>query len=77
MRLLVLLGAFALLSCARESDEARKDYEMIEQAGGSPVELCEASKRVAAAYLKERNEADYRLYKGKSDAQCMLTRTGG
>lgn len=60
--------------CAKQSDEAKRQYDMIERAGGQPSELCEASKKIADAYLKEGNEKDFRLYKSGSDARCMNVR---
>lgn len=77
MRFLVVGAFLFLVACSKASDEAKRQYGMIERAGGQPGELCEASKKIADAYLKEGNEKDFRLYKSTSDAKCMLARLRG
>lgn len=71
MRILVAGALIFLVACGKESDEAKRQYDMIERAGGQPSELCEASKKIADTYLKEGNERDFRLYKASSDAACL------
>lgn len=77
MRRSWILIVMALCACSKESDEAMRQYNMIERAGGTPGELCEASKKIVQAYLKEGNEQDFRLYKASSDSRCLNAQLRG
>lgn len=70
---LILTASLAVLSsCAKESEMAEKRYKMVERNGGTKSELCEESRKVSDAYLKEGDEKSYRLWKGLSASTCTL-----
>jgi hypothetical protein len=47
---------------------------MVEKAGGSKQELCDAAGKVADAYLSSKDQESYERWKLTRDVQCMSAR---
>lgn len=59
MRALALVALAALAGCSSPVEDAKRQLAMIEKAHGSKTEICAAKRKVADAYLKAQNQADY------------------
>lgn len=72
----VLLLPIALGSCEKQSAVAEREAAIVERSG-TPKAICEAKRKVAAAYLTEQNESQYRLYNGAAEAYCLNAQMEG
>jgi hypothetical protein len=74
MRLMLIpTGSILLAACtgpASDAKAAERQYEMIKRNGGSKQEICEASRRVADAWLKAENENKYKFASITRDLDC-------
>ena len=71
---LLLVLATGLAACseraAEPADDAKKELAMIEKAGGSKLEICQAHRKIADAYLKAQDEENYKFAKAAVDSYC-------
>lgn len=68
--LLALLLPAALGSCEKQSAAAEREAEIVERTGDRAA-TCEAKRKVAAAYLSEKNEDGYRLAHAAAESACL------
>ena len=69
----MLLLPIALGSCQKQSAIAEREAAIVERSG-TPKAICEAKRKVAAAYLAEQNESQYALYNGAAESYCLNAR---
>lgn len=60
-----------LCACSKESDRAKKEYEMMLQVGATGEERCTKLKQIADAYLREQNESEYQRATLEADTACL------
>jgi hypothetical protein len=65
-----LLVLCVLAACTRPSDDAAAQLEILKRRG-SPREICNGSRKLADAYLVEKNEAKYYVAKVGADIDCQ------
>jgi hypothetical protein len=71
MRFLVtLLALSSLAACTDKSAETEKQLALVEKFG-TLGEVCEASRKVANAYLEENDEWRYQVAQNNSAISCM------
>jgi len=73
MRFAPVIIALGLAACSPGKD-AEEQYRMVEKAGGSKQELCDAAGKVADAYLSSKDQENYERWKLTRDIQCMSAR---
>ncbi|HVJ02360.1 MAG TPA: hypothetical protein VM662_09270 [Sphingomonas sp.] len=73
MRFMVpICAALALIACSeRESAKAERQLALVERNSTNLREVCEAKKKVAEAFLKEENAAEYQRTKSDAAITCM------
>lgn len=76
MRIAAIFVLLLSAGCTSQSEKEKEKYYMIERnalPGISPdEELCEQGRITAAAYLDERNEDQYRVWKSRSESHCII-----
>jgi len=71
MRTIVLgLSALLLVGCSSEGRKAEERFAILQRNGGTPQQLCDASKAIAEGYLADGNEEKYRETKEGDKAMC-------
>jgi hypothetical protein len=60
----------ALLGCTSAGDDAAKRYDIVAMDGDNAAK-CAAARDAAAAYLKDQNQDEYRIWKLRSDVYCQ------
>lgn len=73
---LILASTITLGGCTNEAESARERYEIVER-NGTRGELCKAAKEVADAYLRQKNENEYKLWQSTAGIQCQLAQFDG
>lgn len=69
---LIVVLPLGLAACSQsESASAVKQLQTVQAAHASPQEICTARRKVAAAYLKEGNTANYRGAKSDAETACL------
>lgn len=69
-RIMGLALICAAAACADGPKDAEARYEIVLR-HGSPAERCTAAREVAGAYLKAKNEKEFRWWNLKADVQCL------
>jgi len=67
---LAALIPLTLGSCERQSANAEREAEIVERAGDQDA-ICQARRKVAAAYLNEKNEDEYRIKNAAAESYCL------
>lgn len=75
MRWAMLAATLFLSGCEKESAKAEKQAEIVDRTGDKSA-ACDAKRKVAEAYLREGNEAEYRTWKLYADATCAVAQLG-
>jgi hypothetical protein len=71
MRRLVIVGLLvALGSCADPVGDAQQELAILEKSGAGRDEICGAKRKVADAYLKAHNEAEFKKADLSADIAC-------
>ena len=63
-----------LCACTDKAAKAEERLKMIEQVG-TPREICAATRDVANAYLEQRDEGKYRVWRLLVTGRCMVVRS--
>lgn len=67
---LAVLVLPAMQACTSETEQAEKQYEMVNRTG-TYGEICDASKAVRNLYLKAGNEYEYRNWHSTASIKCQ------
>ena len=68
--LLCASSALLLAACTSEVERAEKELTMVKDAHGSDSEICQASRKVAEAYLHDGDRDNYPLAKMSAATAC-------
>ncbi|MEP1420525.1 MAG: hypothetical protein ABJK59_01990 [Erythrobacter sp.] len=82
MRLPVICICLALIGCGpslreikdKVAEDALRQYEIVKEDGGNPIDLCVHAGLVAAAYLQAENSSKYSIWKSREAADCAKAR---
>jgi len=66
----VVLLALLLAGCSSEAEQQVRQYEMMKRNGATTAQLCGKGREVAAAYLAEENEMQYRMWDVEAGLAC-------
>lgn len=70
MRRSAAVIALLLGSCSKPSDDAKRQFEIVDK-GRDNQAKCDQARKVADAYLRENNEKEYNSWKLTADVKCM------
>lgn len=77
MRSIIILSIVALSACTSQAQEAQETYEMVVRQSENDLYKykvrCPQARAVEAAYLAEKNEAEYKRWKLMADVDCGLS----
>ncbi len=65
-----------LSGCSDPAADAERELAIVEKAGGSDAELCEAKRKVADAHLKAQDAEKYEAAKVSASISCFDARYG-
>ena len=68
---ILLLASFSLTACEAESTKALRELQLLRTAHPSGRELCNAKRKVEAAYLRENDATNYQSARLAADTQCI------
>ena len=69
-RYLMVVGAMALSACSSEAERAERQYGIMRDTG-SASERCDASRKVAQAWLREEDKKKYLKWRRTSEIDCL------
>lgn len=77
MRIIILGAAFLTLSaCGKSEAEVLTDYyNKVVEPTGTPAQQCEEGRKVAAAWAREGDEHNYKVWKLSNDITCGYAQT--
>ncbi|WFL78567.1 hypothetical protein P7228_05745 [Altererythrobacter arenosus] len=72
----ILMLSLILAGCTNAGAEAEERYQMVKRTGTNG-EICDAARDVAATYLREGDEEEYRLWHTHAGINCMTAKYKG